>query len=299
MTILRGMRSLSETYDRNFPNVADTDENISSVVIFETEDESGSVKLANIWPDFIALDASMSPVTLTSAATVERIEVGRNFGKINIYNAPKIDTQSHVTNAASCCSKITINFENTGKYGLEGGTGNFCGKSFDDYEIALSADCIFEKIFLACADGASLVEKYTKNSQNIVLLEHAGELVKCKFYPYGGFFEYGAHPRQMESCVFRTVHDGKSVFLRISPITTLKNLGIDPTKDKVSEGGDKFIGVKEFSQSQQMNLYDDLKAGACRLEIINKNTDEKCFYKSNAVFHVAKTNLITINFLKE
>jgi hypothetical protein len=80
---------------------------------------------------------------------------------------------------------------------------------------------------------------------------------------------------------------------------TLKNLGIDPTEDRISEGGYKFVGIKEFSQSQQMNLHDELKDGACRLEVINRNTNEKCFYKSNAVFHVAKTNLITINFLKE
>ncbi|MDR3187457.1 MAG: hypothetical protein LBT63_03465 [Holosporaceae bacterium] len=298
MTILRGIRSLSETYDRDFPGVADTDENISSVVVFETEDEFSSIKLANSWPDFVALDASTSPMALAGAATVERIEIDRNLGKTSIYNAPKIDAQSHITNTASCCSKIAINFENTGRYGLEGDVRNFCGKSFDDYEIALPADCIFEKVFLTCGNGASLLEKYKKNAQNVVLLEHAGELVKCRFYPYGGFFEYGAHPRQMESCVFRTVHDGKSVFLRISSISTLKNLGVNPTEDTVSEGV-KLVGVKEFSASQRMNLYDELKGGACRLEVINRNTDEKCFYKSNAVFHVAKTNLITINFLKE
>ncbi|MDR2067802.1 MAG: hypothetical protein LBP41_02320 [Holosporaceae bacterium] len=299
MTILRGIRSLSETYDRDFPNVADTDENISSVVIFETEEEVSFVKLANNWPDFIALEASMSPTTLAGTATMERIEIDKNLGKVSIYNAPPIDAQSHIANIASCCSKIAVNFENAGRYKLDGNVKNFYEKSFDDYELALSTDCIFEKIFLTCSDGTSLTEKYARNSRGGVLLEYGGEFARCRFYPYGGFFEYGAHPRQMESCVFRTVHDGKSIFLRISPVSMLKSIGVDPMEDKLEDGYSSLIGVKEFSSSQRTNLYDELKNGACRLKVINKNTSEECFYKSNAIFHVAKTNIITINFLRE
>ncbi|MDR1375217.1 MAG: hypothetical protein LBJ45_00170 [Holosporaceae bacterium] len=299
MTILRGIRSLSETYDRVVHAVTDTEENISSTIIFETEDESSSVKLANVWPDFIGLKASMSPATIASAATVERIENGYNLGKMSIYNAPKIDAQSSIAGPASCCSKITVNFENIGSYSMEGKAYNFFGKTFDEYEIKFPLGYIFEKTFLTCSNGVSLTEKYSQSAPNVVLLEHAGEQVQCRFYPYGGFFEYGVHPQRMESCVFRTTQDGKSLLLRISSLTTMKNLGLDPTEDKMSKSGHKFIGVKEFSPSQKMNLYDELKSGACRLEIINRNTNEKCFYVSSAIEHVAKTNLITINFLKE
>lgn len=299
MRITRGIRALSEVYDRDFGDVPDTEENISVGVMLETEDESGVVKLADLWPDFISLNAVMSPTAIVSGATVERLECGKNLGKINLYHGPKIDPQSHISNVSSCCSKITVDFENTGRYGLDGVVVNFCGKSFDDYEIKFPSKHLFEKTFLVCKDGASLMEKYVLDSQNGVQLEEVGGMVRGRFYPYGGFFECGIHPQQMESCVFRTTQDGKSVQLRISPIRTLQNLGIDPTGDQLVENKHKFVGVKEFTPSQKTNLYDELKSGACKIEVLDRNTGETRVFGSHSVVHAARTNLITINFIKE
>jgi hypothetical protein len=299
MTIIRGIRSLYEAYDHDFGDIPDTDENISVGVVLESEDESGIVKLADLWPDFISLNAFMSPVAISSNATVERIECGKNLGKMSLYHGPKLAQQSHMNNVSGCCSKIIIDFEGIGMYGLENNVVNFYGKSFDDYEVRFSSEHLFEKTFLICENDVSLTEKYVLDPKSGIQLEYGGGMVQSRFYPYGGFFEYGAHPQQMESCVFRTSQDGKSLQLRVSSIRTLQNLGIDPTGDQLIENKHKFVGVKEFSPSQKMSLYDELKSGACKIEVTNKNTGEKCVFGSHSVAHVAKTNLITINFTKE
>jgi hypothetical protein len=108
------------------------------------------------------------------------------------------------------------------------------------------------------------------------------------------------HPKQMESCIFYVVQDGKkSLGLRVCPLSTLRNAGVDPTKDLKSEHGYKFVGIKNFSDSQQLDLHDELKNGGCRLEVICKSTNEKSNYKSSGVFHTPQTNLIAINFIRE
>ncbi len=60
-----------------------------------------------------------------------------------------------------------------------------------------------------------------------------------------------------------------------------------------------FLGVTNFSPSQKMNLYDELLSGACKISVINKNTKEFCEYKSTGLTHIANTDLITINFIRE
>jgi hypothetical protein len=87
--------------------------------------------------------------------------------------------------------------------------------------------------------------------------------------------------------------------LRVSPASVLQNSGTDPSGDIRSESVYEFAGIKDFSESQKMNLYDELKNGFCRIELLNKNTAEKIIYKSNGVFHIPQTNLITINFIKD
>jgi hypothetical protein len=107
------------------------------------------------------------------------------------------------------------------------------------------------------------------------------------------------HPKQIESCIFRISLVEDSPFLRVSRLSVLQNSGIDPSEDQRSEYGYKFAGIKDFSESQKINLYDEFKNGFCRIELINKNTQEKRIYKSNGVFHTPQTNLISINFIKD
>ncbi|MDR2780978.1 MAG: hypothetical protein LBB21_00760 [Holosporaceae bacterium] len=291
MTLTRGIRALSAGYYRDFSDVPDTDENLSTCIVLESNNDDCCASLANSWPDSIALDASMSPVEITSRAVLERIENRDLLGRIAIYDDPKFDVQSHIQNVKSCCSEIVINFENTGKYVLGNSTLAFFGKNFDDYQLDFQSDHLFKKEFVVCRGSIQEIA----NEKGF--LQHENSFTECKIYPYGGLFGYGMHPKQMESCIFRTVMDGRSPGLRISPLSALRSLGIDPTEDQRQEVGYKFVGVKNFSESQKINLYDELKNGFCKIEVTNRNINEKSMYKSNGIFHMPKTNLITINFI--
>jgi hypothetical protein len=249
--------------------------------------------MANSWPDLIQLNAGITPIPITSDATVVRLQNSKLLGQTALYNSPSVDSQSQIQNPKSCYSKIIVTFENTGQYLQENELNTFIGKDFGDYRVNLSTDCLFEKEFLICSETISEIVDQRG------LLKHENTFAKCIVYPYGGICEYGMHPQLMESCVFRAVFDGKQLYLRISPLSVMRNLGVDPIVDQRVESGYQFVGVKKFSASQTTNLYDELKNGACRISVINKNTDEESAYKSNAVLCTPKTNLISINFIKE
>ncbi|MBR1735146.1 MAG: hypothetical protein IJ730_06890, partial [Alphaproteobacteria bacterium] len=67
--------------------------------------------------------------------------------------------------------------------------------------------------------------------------------------------------------------------------------------DSILTGNQNLIGIKEFSQSQKMSLYEELLSGACKFTLVNKNTNEQSDYISNAVAHISGTDLIKINFI--
>jgi hypothetical protein len=293
MTIARGIRALSFEYHRDFSDVPDTEENLSADIVWESCGEDCFVEAVNLWPNSVMLEASVNPIPITSCAILEQIKNQDSKERVSVYDSPRFDKQSHVKDSRICCSKIVVCFENSGKYVLKNNTLTFFGKKFDDYVLNFLSDCLFEKEFLFCSE--SILEITDERR----FLRHEDTFANRKIYPYGGLCEYGTHPKQMESCIFRSVFDGNSLNLCVSPLSVLQNSGIDPTKDLRSESGYRFVGVKNFSVSQKTNLYDELKNGFCRIEIINGNTNEKSTYKSNGVFHTPKTNLITINFIKE
>lgn len=119
MTIARGIKALSAGYYRDFADVPDTDENLSTSVVFESKEDDCYTATANSWPDSIILNARIAQVAIASGATIERIENSKFLGRISLYGAPKIDLQSQLQNPKSCCSRINVDFENTGKYSLE------------------------------------------------------------------------------------------------------------------------------------------------------------------------------------
>ncbi|MDR2724444.1 MAG: hypothetical protein LBB25_04600 [Holosporaceae bacterium] len=291
--LIRGIRALSAGYHRHFADIPDTEENLSTEILLESKDENCCITTADCWPDFVMLDASLTSLKIFSNAILERSEESRFRDEIALYNYPRIDSQSNIQNFKSCCSKIIVNFENTGKYLLENEINVFVGNNFGDYQINFLSNHIFEKEFLTCQNSISEI---ADQSGSII---HEDTFAKCKIYPYGGLFEYGMHPKQMESCVFRTVHDETSLYLRILPLSVLRSLDIDPTADQRMESGYQFVGIKDFSVSQKTNLYDEIKDGFCQIEIVNRNTNERSIYKSNAVLFMPKTNLISINFIKE
>lgn len=280
MTIIRGLKALSHGYTRNFKEVSDTEENISGSIILESVENDPIIQIDNLWPQTIMLKASISAVPILSQSTIQRIENKHSFAPVNVYQSPKIDSKSIVQSSNMCCSQINVSFENTGvAYGIDESNITFAGTKFDHFSLIFEQKQLFEKKFITLTE--SVTEDYSVGSH-------------FKFYPYGGFFKYGAHPRQMELCVFRTVQDGRSVALRISPISELLNAGI------VGEtGSNPIVGIDTYSDSQTLSLYDELKHGSCKIKVKDELSGETAVYLSNTVSHISNTNLMNIYFIKE
>jgi hypothetical protein len=271
--------------------VPDTDENLSTSLILESQDDNCLMEIANLWPDSISLNASIIPEGIEKEVFIERTDLS---DKINVYKFPKIDSQSNIQNPKFCVSKILINYERIGKYVLNGRSQLFDGEDFNDYHLNLPSESLFTKEFL------TLTQSITETVDKRGLIQYGNTFAQCRIYPYGGLYNYGAHPKEIESCAFRIVSDGSSLSLRISPLSVFHNAGVDPFANQSSQdGGYKFVGIKEFSTSQKVSLYDELKSGACKIEITNKILNQKTMYASNSVLHIPNTNLITINFTQE
>lgn len=133
MTIIRGIRSLSQGYSRNFSLVSDTEDNVANCVMLESDGENALVEIADDWPEFVALEASISATEIASTATIERIECGRSFGRMSLYKNPKIDLKSAVQTA--CCEKVTVAFENSGSFCLDDEPHRFVGRKFSHFEV--------------------------------------------------------------------------------------------------------------------------------------------------------------------
>jgi hypothetical protein len=300
MSLIRGIRSISYGYTRDFASTPDSEENQALPLTLESADDCCHVKLANVWPHLILLNAAMAPAKITSSATVERIQDGRSFGKNAIYQSPLIYRLSSIKNPNSFCAGLILNFENFGEYNIDSQKNNFVGKIFEEYELkfAKADNVLFEKKFLTSTEGI-IQERYVGKDSPFLLIDGTRDRAPCKIYPYGGFYEYGAHPRQVESCVFQISSGDSTSAIKISSLTTLKGNGVDPTKNTVMGDGTIFVGIDNFTPSQTMNLYDELKGGCCKIQLMNRITKKVCAYRSNGCAHVANTNLISICFIKE
>lgn len=300
MSLIRGMRSLSYGYARDFIPVPETEENILPYIMLESKDEEAEccVTLTNVSPEFISLNARMIPIKISSTATAERFENGTSLGENNLYSSPVIYHNSVLKNPKSFCSKIVLKFENSGEYFMNQKKTCFFNKTFDDYDLKFENDDthLFEKDFFI-SNGAT-IEKVTKQIGKETTLDGSSEIAPHRIYPYAGFYEYGAHPQEIESCIFQINSGEVSSAIKISKLSSFKKIGVNPTENSILKDGIKFIGITNFSKSQKVSLYDELLDGACKISITNRNTQEICEYKSNSLTHIANTDLITINFMK-
>ena len=62
MSIIRGLRSISNGYTRNLSNISDSEEEISGEICLITQDDNCNIKIANNWPENIFLRATINPV---------------------------------------------------------------------------------------------------------------------------------------------------------------------------------------------------------------------------------------------
>lgn len=291
MAIIRGLKALSHGYIRNFKDISDTEENLSSSIILESAAGDVIIDVDETWPESIMLKASMSALPISPNLTIRRIENGHAFTPVNIYQSPKIDSRSIVQSSHMCCAKINVHFENSGvAYDIEKKPISFIGSQFDHFSIIFDASNVFEKDFMIL--DRSVTESFNSS------ISCSDKAVKYRFYPYGGFFKYGAHPRQMETCVFRTVQDGRSVALRISPVSELMSAGINVFYADATEHS-TVTGIHAFSDSHKLSLYDELKNGACSIKVKDEISNEISEYVSETVTHISDTNLINIYFKRK
>lgn len=288
MSLIRGIRSMVQEYARSSAVANNQNEDvISNVLLAVGNDEDCSVQIMNLWPETVVLTAKMIPEKeFNESLYVEAIKDTNSFGKNSIYSLPIFCSTSEIKNKNAVCSKLVLRYEGSGIFLMNRKKQDFFGDSFDEYELKFTKDAVlFEKEFLTFGTAVT---------------EQIAEKMPYKIYPYGGFYEYGAHPKEVASCFFHIKpENSKSAIVSWTFNKFAAKFGIDPSKDAGLPSGQSFVGIKEFSPSQKVNLYDELLGGACKFLLANKSTGKQCQYKSNNLSHISGTNLIKIVFIKE
>ena len=298
MPIERGIRAISAGYVQDFFDIPDTEENISGEVCVSTNDsEPCVIKVAEEWPGNIVLTARIRPKLLkeNDDVTVEKTEGAFHAEKMSLYKNPRFDSLSEIRNVNFLCSEITIFYEDIGESFVNGVEEKFYGTSFANYSFDLVDKVIFSKKFLS--EKRNIEDSDSPPSVMASSGDHDQPYVH--FYSYGGYYKFGDHPQCIESCVFYVKSHMKKTNIRAFPISVLRNRGLDPFADQTLNDGTKIIGVKNFTESQKQNLYDEIKSEKCVIDVTNGNNGEKCRYKSVSLRHIENTDLIKINFKKE
>ncbi|MDR3156049.1 MAG: hypothetical protein LBT90_03035 [Holosporaceae bacterium] len=311
MSIVRGIRFLSDGYVRDFCDVPDTEENMETTVTLETHDDGSicPIKLVEEWPASIILDASMHPIKIKQQAVLERFEDNGSLGKNSIYNNPRIDSCSTFKNSRLFCSKLVVLFEKAGEYFCNGRSQFFMGESFNEYSLIFgngtpvsatssknNNTVLFEKKFQT-TESSSIVEKYTRGTNKFLQTEGVSGRAQYRFYAYGGHYEYGAHPQNIESCVFHSTSEGHASCIYLSKLSGLKKIGIDPDNKTNMLNDAKAIFMHTFTPSQKMTLYEEIKNNGCKMQLNNNYSAKSCTYGSNGLLHISNTNLMRINFI--
>lgn len=284
--IIRSLRGIAKGYRKQNNILGEISSEVAPHIIFETNGRS-EVQLSDIFPKNIILNASISPLSVESNAVLSRTVGDKLQKSVDLYHSPTIDSQSPIQNVSFVCAGIKILFENIG-YTIndDGEKESFIGTNFDDYQIVIDDNLLYKKQFLITNE--SIHENVNHNG--IVLKNE--KIASCVLYPYGGYYKYGAHPKQIESIVCFL---SKNSALNIVPISSVHFM--NPMEDTLSSTNKYFIGVKNFSGTQKQSLYDDIMKGECKF--ILKHKDQEKQFVSNALIWREQTNLMQINFISE
>ena len=266
-----------------------------------TQDDDCVVKIANDWPENILLRATINPIGFEKhpKISLRRIEEGKDLGAVDVYGNPQFASISFLKNPQCICSEIVVAYDGAGECVIDGTTEKFHGTEFSDYFFELPDGVIFRKEFLT-EKNPNISEEYSVDKKyQVSVLKGRSDLVTFCLHPYGGYYKFGDHPQHIESCVFASAIDAQKSVLKAWTLSKLRSIGIDPSKDQNLKDTTKLLGVKSFSPSQQMNFLEEINSGNCKINITNRNINEICQYKSVGLNHIAGTNIIIINFIKE
>ena len=280
--IIRSIRNFCKLYDRAANIIADTEELIRNRSAIDFENDDCEVELSGDFPEEIYLRASLNPIAVREITKLIRNDSGKNFVIENIYDPRFFHSESEVKNRF--CKSVLIKYEGTGYFTKDNRKYDFSGKNFENFKLNFK-DELFQMDFQTCGEK-SLCEDVGKHKCG----SGANEKYLNVFYPYGGFYFYGCHPKHIEQCVCRVVFERQNLRVKSYTYSSLLNRNIDVTRD-----GDRNSKV-EFNESPRIGLYEKIKNGEVKIKV--KNRGEATF-KSVAVFNVMNTNLITIKFIKE
>ena len=177
-----------------------------------------------------------------------------------------------------------IKYEGTGYYAKNNRKFDFSDKKFENFKLNFN-DELFQMDFQTC--GKNLLREKVENHE---IVFGSGEKSANVFYPYGGFYSYGCHPKHIEQCVFHAQFERRDFRIRSYTYSSLLNKNIDVTKTGVLNN------KVQFNESPRVGLYEKIKNGEVKIKVKNH---EEAIFKSASVFNVMNTNLITIKFIKE
>ncbi len=280
--IIRSIRNFGKLCERAANVIADTEELIRNRATIDFENEDCEVELAEDLPEEIYLRASLNPIAINEITKLIRDDSGINFVIQNIYDSRFFHSESEVKN--HFCKSVLIKYEGTGYYTKSNQKFDFSGKNFENFNLDFN-DKLFQMDFQTCGKNI-LYEKIEEQK----IVSETGEKYFNVFYPYGGFYFYGCHPKHIEQCLCRAHLEHRNLRIRSYTYSSLLNKNIDVTR--IGERNNKIA----FDKSPSIGLYEKIKNGEVKIKI--KNHSESTF-KSVAVFNVMNTNLITIKFIKE
>ncbi len=280
--IIRSIRNFGKLCERAANVIADTEELIRNRTAIDFEDNDCTVELSEDFPKEIYLRASLNPIEIAESTKLIRFDSGVNFVVENIYDPKFFHSESEVKNRF--CKSVLIKYEGTGYYTKDSRKFDFSEKNSKNFTLDFK-DELFQIDFQTCGEK-SLYERV--ENQKIHL--SSGEKCFNVFYPYGGFYFYGCHPKHIEQCLCRAQFERKDLRIRSYSYSSLLNKNID-----VMRGSERNNKV-EFSESPRIGLYEKIKNGEVKIKV--KNRSETTF-TSVAVFNVMNTNLITIKFIRE
>ncbi len=278
--LIRGLRNFQQNYEHNFSSIADTVEILRNSIALEFGGNICDIEMMSDYPTAFFLHASIIPIKIDNVTRLVRNESGKIFKIDNIYDAKFFHIDSEVSN--HFCKAVYLKYEDSGYYIHDGKKEDLTGKETENFKLDFS-DNLLQLDFDIC--GASGLLEQSINQE---IIYDDGSKVSCQFYPYGGFYFYGCHLKQIEPCVCRSVFDKTDLKIKSYTISSLLNKNIDVRKDT------RNYKKVNFSFPPSLNLYDKIRGGGCEIQLI-KN-EETITYKSCAVYQIIGTNLVVIKF---
>lgn len=280
--IIRSIRNFGKLYEKAANIIADTEELIRNRAAIDFENDDCEVELSKNFPSEIYLRASLNPIAINEITKLIRNDSGINFVIENIYDSRFFHSESEVKN--HFCKSILIKYEGTGYYIRNGRKFDFSDKNFENFNLDFD-DELFQMDFQTC--GKNLLREKVEDQK---ITFGSGEKSTNVFYPYGGFFFYGCHPKHIEPCLCRAQFERKDFKIRSYTYSSLLNKNIDVTR------AGEFNNEVKFNESPHIGLYEKIKNGEIKIKVKNRG---EVIFKSAAVFNVMNTNLITIRFIEE